>query len=90
MIRKRTHGYCAVMKIEGNVIHLRRDQYGPVRKAWLENVDRIDSIALHGDKCTVRLDNVDSIFDVTPEVVMSVIEEDRADNSDDSISGVTA
>lgn len=85
-MRRRTDGYCVVTTKTGGSFHLRRDQYSPVRKAWLEGSRFFDAVGLHGDTGTIKLEEVDGVFDLSPENVMASVEEQRADSSDDSLA----
>lgn len=89
MNRKRIDGYCLVSTKQGSTFHLRHDQYANVRKAWLDGARVVDTIGHHGDHCTIKLEDVDGVFDMTAACVMNAVEESRADAADDSLaSGV--
>lgn len=85
-MRKRTDGYCCVTTKHGGSFHLRRDQYAPTRKAWLDGARFLDVVGCHGDRGTLKLADVDGVFDFAPENIMSSVEESRADESDDSLA----
>lgn len=87
MTRKRVDGYCVVSVKDGSTVHLRRDQYGSARKAWLDGVRFLDVVGLHGESGTIKLEGVDGIYDMAPENVMSVVEEGYANDADDSLAG---
>lgn len=86
MTRKRIDGYC-LMDSNSTAFHLQRDQYSSVRKAWLEGAKYVDTIGLHGEALTIRLADINSVVDLSPEAVMSYVEEKRADEADDSLAG---
>lgn len=89
-MRKRTDGYCIVSTRTACTFHLRRDQYSPVRRAWLDGAVFVDTTGLHGEAITIKLTDVDGIYDCSPDAVMSEVEEKRADASDDSLATGTA
>jgi hypothetical protein len=85
-MRRRTDGYCIVTTKQGGSFHLRRDQYTPVRQAWIGGSRFVDAVGLHGDSDTIKLEDVDGVFDLAAENV-AFVEEQRADSSDDSLAG---
>lgn len=89
MRRKRELGYCCVTTNRQGSWFLPREQFDCVRAAWLKGAPFVDTIGFHGDRITIKLADVDSIFDVTPEAEMSALEERRANDADDSLAGAT-
>lgn len=53
----------------------------------MKGVRFVDAVGLHGERCTLKLGDVEAIYDMAPESVMSSINESRADESDDSLAG---
>ncbi len=88
-MRKREDGYCFVGTKQGHYWHLRRDQYETTRRAWLRGAAIVDTVGFYGDRITIKLTEVDSVSDMSPEVIQACIEADRADSSDDSMAGST-
>lgn len=85
--RKRELGYCMVSTASNGTFLLQRDQFEPVRAAWLKGVQFVDAIEFFGNRITLKLTDVDSISDVAPEVEMAALLARRADEADDSLAG---
>ncbi len=87
MRRQRVIGRCELVNQRGQSISLPREQYETVRAAWLKGSLYVDVVDFHGARGTVKLHNIESIFDVSPEALMARIEEDRLDEADDNLAG---
>jgi hypothetical protein len=85
-MRKRVDGYC-IVSLPDTAVHLRRDQYHSTRLAWIKGTKFVDIIGLHGERGTICLEGCEGIYDMAPENVMGMVEESRADSSDDSLAG---
>ena len=89
-MRKREAGYCLVTTKTGGGFYLRRDQYASTRLAFTKGVKFVDAVGFFGEPSTIRLDDADGVFDFAPETVMAMVNEQRADASDDSLAGGAA
>lgn len=87
MKRKRDDGFCELSTKRGQCWYLPREQYIPVRQAWIKGVRMVDTVDFHGAPTTIKLDEIDGVSDVPPEVVRARMDEKRADESDDSLAG---
>lgn len=85
MKRRREFGSCEIETAETRWV-LPRDQYVPVRTAWLKGVQFVDTVGFHGEVITIKLANVEGITDFSPESIASILAEKRADESDDSLA----
>lgn len=87
MKRRRHEGLCEVTTKLGQMFVLPRAQYATVRAAWLKGARFVDVVDFHGAAGTVKLEDIDGIFDVSAEVLQSRIQESREDEADDSLAG---
>lgn len=70
--------------------HLQRDQLVPVRTAWLKGVRFVDTIGFYGAAMTIKLDKVDSVEDIAPDVLAACLSDKRQDAEDDSLTSGSA
>ena len=87
--RRRFEGYCHLTEDTGGGWYLPRSEFSKVRTAWLKGAPFVDTVGFHGDSITIKMENIDSIADITPESIESSRDEKRADEADDLAEGVT-
>lgn len=88
--RMREVGRCELVNDRGQTLYLPRDQYHPVRTAWLKGAPFVDIVDFYGAPGTVKLEKIQGIFDCPAETILARIEEERLDEADDSLAGGTA
>lgn len=71
MIRKAVEGYCRLSSADGSAWHLRRDQYGAIRTAWLKGSAFVDTFDIYDSPITIKLADVDSISDISPDAYLT-------------------
>lgn len=86
MNRRREFGSCEVETPQCRWV-LPRDQYAPIRAAWLKGARFVDTVGFHGEAITLKLERVEGITDFAPECIASILDEKRADEADDSLAG---
>lgn len=87
MTRRREEGYCEVSTKRGQAWSLPREQYAPVLAAWLKGARYIDTVDFHGAPMTIKTDEIDTVADCSASVIAKRLEERRADEADDSLTG---